>query len=84
MTMTATGYQQATGHDCCLARDNPDECSCRCHENMAGLTDLLAALAPFLQCEAGAKGGACWPRCDGPERRALAAAVKRVREGDQK
>lgn len=51
---------------------------------MAGLTDLLAALAPFLQCEAGAKGGACWPRCDGPERRALAAAVKRVREGDQK
>lgn len=43
------------------------------------LTTLLTALAPFLRCEAGAKGGTCWPRCDGPERKALAEAVEALK-----
>jgi len=42
------------------------------------LDDLLAALAPFLRCEAATKGGTCWPRCDGPERKALAEAVENL------
>lgn len=42
------------------------------------LSALLAALAPFLRCEAATRGGTCWPRCDGPERRALAEAVKAI------
>lgn len=39
------------------------------------LTALLEAVAPFIRCEATTRGGTCWPRCDGPERKALAEAV---------
>jgi hypothetical protein len=53
------------------------------YQQATDLTELLAALAPFLRCEAGKSGGTCWPRCDGPERRALVEAAERVWEGER-
>jgi hypothetical protein len=44
------------------------------------LTELLEALRPVLECGATMQGRPCWPRCDGPERRALAEAVERIKE----
>lgn len=79
MTMTATGYEsgdtlklsELRTHDQVLAgqRRDPEFC----------LAALLEALAPFIRCEAGTKGGSCWPRCDGPERRALVEAVEALK-----
>lgn len=51
------------------------------YEPTTDLTDLLAALAPFLRCGVNGTGSLCWPRCDGPERRALVAAVEHLTHG---